>query len=267
MKPSVINLLRPFFLLILGIVMNVGHAQVSNDWYGQHGLSTPDRPYLYYPDEAKSKTAIKDQLPTTGEAAQQALEEFQQSVKLSRALAIMNPSEDTLREYIKKQEVMLEKSAMFTDVWRRTLWNNPELDYSQNHRPTNSLAIASYDQQKDQRTKEIIANIAQTQGLLFFIRGDCQYCHAFAPTLKQFQEAYGIQVMAVSLDGGVIPGFETNTVPDNGISQSLGVTVTPTLFLADTITKEYKSLGAGVMSMSELENRFVTVLNEPGSSF
>jgi len=30
--------------------------------------------------------------------------------------------------------------------------------------------------------------------LIFFFRGDCPYCHAFAPTLEAFQARHGIRI-------------------------------------------------------------------------
>ncbi|TDR30298.1 conjugal transfer protein TraF [Hydromonas duriensis] len=238
----------------------------STAWYDSRALSDSDRPYLFYPDANKPKKQANE-APQTGEQAVQAMEALQQSVKMARALALMNPTQDNLKDYIAKQEAMMDRAAKFTDVWRRTIWQNPELDYSQTHRPSDNLAIKAYDNDKDARTKEIMANIAQTQGLLFFIRGDCTYCHTFAPILKQFQDTYGLSVMVVTLDGGTIEGFEQETVPDNGISQALGVTVTPTLFLADTRNRRYLPIGSGVMSITELETRFIALLKEPGTSF
>lgn len=261
------KLILSAFLCLTSLIFSSSYAQ-SNDaqggFYDQRSLNDPSRPYLYYPDDVDKKNK-KSELPETPEEAQAALEELQASVKFSRALAIMNPTEENLKQYIQKQEIVMNKSSMFTDVWRRTLWANPELDYSQTHRPTDTTAIKAYDSNKEQRTKEILENIAQTQGLVFFVRGDCSYCHAFAPILKQFQNTYGIRVMTVSLDGGGVEGFDA--VPDNGISEKLGVTVTPTLFLADTLNKRYLPIGSGVMSITELESRFMAQLSAPGSQF
>ena len=253
-------------IVIMSIIVASAYAQSqeqSNDWYGQRGLSDPDRPYIYYPDDEKKQA--KSHLPQTPQEAQAALEQLQESVKLSRSLAIMNPTTENLKDYVTKQEIVMNKSAMFTDQWRRMLWGTPELDYSLKHRPTDNTAIRVYDQDKDLKTKQVIKNIAETQGLIFFIRGDCTYCHAFAPVLKQFQDTYGLRIMTVTLDGGGIDGFDA--LPDNGISTKLGITTTPALFLADTRNKRYLPVGYGVMSISELESRFFAMATAPGDSF
>lgn len=260
------KLLLGISLACIGIIFACAYAQSQeqgDDWYGQRGLSDPDRPYIFYPDDEKKQT--KSEVPQTPEAAQAALEQLQESVKLSRALAIMNPTKENLKDYVTKQEIVMSKSAMFTDQWRRMLWETPELDYSLKHRPTDNTAIKAYDQDKDLKTKQVIKNIAETQGLIFFVRSDCTYCHAFAPVLKQFQDTYGLRIMTVSLDGGGIEGFDA--LPDNGISTKLGVTTTPALFLADTRNKRYLPVGYGVMSISELESRFFAMATAPGESF
>lgn len=270
-KKTLLGLVAMFIFGTLALAQAQSQGAEEPDFYSSRALNDPDRPYLYYPDAEKPKKDAKNDksnLPQTGEEAQKALEALQQSVKLSRALALMNPTEQHLKDYIAKQELVMSTSATFTDVWRRAIWQNPELDYSLKHRPTNNSAIQVYDAQRQQKTKEVMANIAATQGLVFFMRGDCSYCHALAPILKQFQEAYGIRIMAITLDGGTVPGFENSTVPDNGISQRLGVTVTPSVFLADTRNKRYLPIGSGMMSITELETRFVTLLREePGTSF
>lgn len=256
-----------FIFLLVVMKLSLVHAEEGgNPWYEQRALFDPDRPYLYYPDqEAKSKKP-EPKLPQTPQEAQAALEQLQESLKLSRALAVMNPSSENIKSYIQMQEIAMEKSSVFADQWRRTLWANPQLDYSLKGRPTQQLAIQMYDKNRDMQTDDIIKYVAQNQGLIWFVRSDCSYCHAFAPILQQLKQAYGMRIMTVSLDGRGVPGFE-DALPDNGIATRLGVSVTPTLFIADTKNRQYIPLGAGFMSMQELTNRFNVVFSQAGSQF
>lgn len=235
-------------------------------WFEQKALGDPDRPYLYYPDEKDKKGLVQHSLPQTGEQAQVQLEQLQQSVKLARALALMNPSEDNVKNYIQKQEAVMSVSATFTDQWRRVLWKNPGLDYSQSHRPTDSTAIRVYDQAKTAQNVALIESFAKNYGLVFFVKSDCQYCHAFAPLLKSFQTQYNIRIMTVSLDGVGVPPFN-DVLPDNGIAARLNIQVTPSLYVADTFNKQYIPLSFGVLSQSELEERIVALMTPVGKSF
>jgi conjugal transfer pilus assembly protein TraF len=73
--------------------------------------------------------------------------------------------------------------------------------------------------------------------LFFFYRSDCPYCHAFAPTLAAFQARHGIQVVAISVDGGPLPGFP-NARPDNGIATTLKVSQVPAVFSGSALHRE-----------------------------
>ena len=257
----------PNLTILLAIIFTTlrVYANEQTSWFDQRALGDPDRPYLYYPDE-KPQSSVSKQVPQTGAQAQAALEQLQESVKLSRALALMNPTESNLKDYVQKQEKVMNISSVFADQWRRVLWKNPELDYSQTHRPTNATAIRAYDQVQQSTREQMITQFAQYYGLVFFVRSDCQYCHAFAPILKQFQEKYNVRIMTVTMDGAGVPGFD-NALPDNGIATKLGVEVTPALYVADTYNRQYVPLSFGVLSGTELEERVVTLMTPVGKPF
>ena len=89
------------------------------------------------------------------------------------------------------------------------------------------------------------------------------YCHAFAPTLQAFQARHGIRVVAISVDGGAMPGF-ADARRDNGISRTLQVTQVPAVFLAEPFTGKITPIGFGVLSESQLIERIATV-TAPGA--
>ena len=91
-------------------------------------------------------------------------------------------------------------------------------------------------------------------------RQDCPYCHAFAPTLAAFQARHGIQVVAISVDGGPLPSFP-NARPDNGIATALKVSQVPAVFLAQPFTGKISPIGFGVLSESQLLERIATAVS------
>jgi conjugal transfer pilus assembly protein TraF len=99
--------------------------------------------------------------------------------------------------------------------------------------------------------------------LFFFFRSDCPYCHAFAPTLEAFQARHGIQVVAISVDGGPMPGFP-DARRDNGIATTLKVTQVPAVFLAQPFTGKITPIGFGVLSEAQLLERIAIVAAAPG---
>jgi conjugal transfer pilus assembly protein TraF len=98
--------------------------------------------------------------------------------------------------------------------------------------------------------------------LFFFFRGDCPYCHAFAPTVEAFQVRHGIQVVAVSIDGGPMPGFP-DARRDNGIATTLKVSQVPAVYLAQPFTGRITPIGFGVLSEAQLLER-ISAVTAPG---
>ena len=143
---------------------------------------------------------------TDGTRAVEALKKLREEVEQKRALAILKPTPENLKAYIVAQEALMDRASVFSDVWRRVIWANPDLNY-QLRNPSNNAAIQVRDSQRNKREGETLTAIAKEWGLFFIFRSDCPYCHRLAPTLKFLSEQYGITVFPVSLDGGGLPEF------------------------------------------------------------
>ena len=107
--------------------------------------------------------------------------------------------------------------------------------------------------------------------IVFFARSDCSFCHDQAPVLKGFEQATGMPIIAVSLDGGPIPMFP-DAKPDNGISLVVsggaGVQIVPALYLINRRTKEAIPVGTGVIAGDEIAERIrVLTKTKPGQEF
>ena len=76
--------------------------------------------------------------------------------------------------------------------------------------------------------------------------------------MAAFQARHGIQVVAISVDGGPLPSFP-NARPDNGIATTLKVSQVPAIFLAQPFTGKISPIGFGVLSESQLLERIATV--------
>jgi len=193
-------------------------------------------------------------------------EAMQKHLEQLKKIAVMNPTEMHMKAYMGYQRFVMDKSALFADKWQRVVWQTPELDYSLTGRPTNGFAIDVYDQQLRDKQSNTLRALARTHGLFFFFRSDCPYCHKFAPVLRRFSEQYGLLVLPVSLDGGVLPDFP-NAVTDNGIAASLNVTVVPALFLAVPGSRQMTPIGFGLMAETELVERMHTLTQTPSQTY
>jgi len=193
----------------------------------------------------------------------------QMRTELKRRLDVsnMNPSNLVLlKEYIELQQVVVEKGSLFADNWRRVVWQDPSLDYSLK-RPVNNASIKSYDQVREATEERHLRQLAKEHGLIFFFRSDCPYCHAMAPTIKLLASKYGIEVLAVSVDGAGLPDFPS---PKDGRAQAAtwGVERVPALFIGSKQTGDHAAIGFGGMALSEIVNRiFVLTGTKPGDNF
>ena len=172
-------------------------------------------------------------------------------------LAIDIPTEENLIAYMELQNRLLEKSQNFSDMWQRVIYTNPHLDYTTQF-PVSQSARHIYLDEERKQTKQIIKNLSQEYGLVFFFKGDCPYCHGFAPVVKRFAQTYGLEVLAVTLDGGTVPEFP-NPQRDNGTAQNLGVGAVPALIAVHPATRKVIPLAYGMVSESEIEQRIITL--------
>lgn len=185
-------------------------------------------------------------------------EALQKRVEDLRNIAIINPSEQNIRNYLNIQNFVIEKASTFADVAQRVIWATPELDPTVTGRPVNAKALEVFDREQAGARTNTVAQLSQTHALFFFFRSDCPYCHQFAPLLKDFEAKFGLKIVPISVDGGGLPEFRSPRV-DNGIARTLDVRQVPALFLAEPGNGKITPLGYGVLSESELLERIYVV--------
>ena len=192
-------------------------------------------------------------------------ERLQKTLEDLRNIAIMQPTETNVRRYMELEMQVVNRASYFADVAQRVAWATPELDPTLQGRPVNAQALEVFDQQQRSDRSTSVESLGRDHVLFFFYRSDCPYCHAFAPTLQAFEARHSIQVVAVSVDGGPMPGFP-KARPDNGIATALKVTQVPAVFLAQPFTGKITPIGFGVLSESQLLERIATVASPTGEA-
>ena len=185
-------------------------------------------------------------------------EALQKRVEDLRNIAIINPSEPNIRNYLDIQNFVIEKASTFADVAQRVIWATPGLDPTVTGRPVNAKALEVFDREQAGARANTVAQLSHSHALFFFFRSDCPYCHQFAPLLKDFEAKFGLHVVPISVDGGGLPEFPRPRV-DNGIARTLDVRQVPALFLAEPHGGKITPIGYGVLSESELLERIYVV--------
>ena len=178
--------------------------------------------------------------------------------KLSRA--ILYPTEENILEYIRAQrQGVMDPSTEFTHNWQKAIWTNPELDYTLKHPVSTIAKQVAMDDSNKVRTAAI-DQINGRYGVFFFYSSTCIYCQKFSPILKVFSEKHNMQVMAISMDGVILPDWPASLV-NSGQAEKMGVAgkPVPATILYDKESKRVIPVGYGLMAMDELEERIYTM--------
>lgn len=198
--------------------------------------------------------------PETTQTARERLEALREEVEEAKALAILEPTEENVSAYMAIQKEMMDKSAVFADVWQRAMWENPGLGYSAD-KPIAGDGMRERRRVESAEVDQAIAEVRETRGLFFFYSSpeSCPYCGVQSRHVSRFAENNDLTVQAVSLDGSANEYFP-NARPDNGIAEALGVKQVPALFLVDPETRQVDSLGYGVITDTTIGQRMRTIL-------
>ncbi len=219
-------------------------------WYQDSPFATQKQP--------NPKTSPLNGLPDDLSNPTAAMQSLRKKVEDSLNLAILSPTPENLRNYAEQYFEVIRKGQRFTDAYKVMALHYPQYDYSLKF-PTNHVAQPIYIAEELKIRKNKIHEFSKSHGFFFFLASHCPYCHAFSPVVKQFTEQYNIQVVPITLDGGVLPEFP-NAVPDNGSAKALKVYSLPSLFAVNPSTQQIIPIANGALSLSELEENILKVI-------
>ncbi|MDE0377630.1 MAG: conjugal transfer protein TraF [Rhodospirillales bacterium] len=195
--------------------------------------------------------------PSSGPAASatERIEAMRKALEEARAEAILNPTTENVTAYLRLQQETLQRAAVFSDAFRRTVWATPELDYTLK-RPVGALAKQVWSDERRQARDAALARLGDRYGLIYLGHAGCAGCKVFGPLLRAFAMRHGLDVLAVSLTGEALEGWP-EAVADNGRAARLGLgnAPVPALVLFDTQTKRVVPVGFGVMAEDEMAER------------
>lgn len=171
--------------------------------------------------------------------------------------AVENPTRERVEYWAYLKKILLDKSEKFARMAMQVNELNPVLDETiQNPVQTAVRTAVSLD--ADERTKDVLAQLSQDVGIIYFYKSDCSFCAKQNLSLDGLMRLYGFKVTAVSLDRRPFAtGHFPDWVPDGGQAAKLGVTQTPTLYLFKP-PGQVALLTVGAQSRSSLERRVLS---------
>ena len=213
----------------------------------------------FYCDRPKPRPNHKSAPAPSSTAASERLAAISKQLDELKARAILEPSEANVTAYIRFQREQLDRASMFSDVWQRSMWQNPELDYTL-QRPVSTLAKRAWIDNRKAEQELALRNLSKRYGIFYFYAQSCGACEIFAPILKSLATSSGFNVVAVSMDGGPNREFP-NYVVDVGQHAKMGLTskATPALVLYDTVARRPIPIGTGILSADEITERIFTL--------
>jgi len=193
---------------------------------------------------------------------QQELKEIQEELEKRKALAILYPTENNIKNYIIYQRQQLDRSSIFAQQWQRTVWSNPELDYSL-VRPTNAVGNIAWTDDRIEKEKAVLKELElhKRYGIFFIYKSTCPYCHSYSPIIKAFAERYNLTIIPITLDGIKLGEFP-NSLTENGQLKTLGITniTVPATLIYDNQNKQIIPIGYGTLTQDELTSRILKLL-------
>lgn len=172
-------------------------------------------------------------------------EKLEQALKL----AYQVPSDENLIKFITLRNKIVDRSYNFGLRLKQVSLLHPELDKLTTY-PTNHLAKDLYIAEKRKLVEEKISALANKYGLFYIFSSKCPYCHAFAPTVKNFANKFGWKVLPITLDQS-IPDFPKAQL-DNGITRKLNIVQLPTLIAVEPIEGKTIPIAVGIISEEQL---------------
>lgn len=223
--------------------------------------------YWFYCERPKAPEQNSPSPAPTSSATSQ-LDAITATLRELKAKAILEPTPANVTAYIRFQRAQLDRASLFSDVWQRAIWQDPELDYTL-QRPVSTLGKRQWQDSRSAERNAAMAQLSERYGLFYFFAQSCGACEVMSPIVQSVASTWHIAVRAISTDGGPSRHFPNYTVETNQRSRmGLEPKITPAVVLWDARTGRPIPIGYGVMSADELQDRiYLLTSKEAGRDY
>lgn len=172
--------------------------------------------------------------------------------------AINNPTRANIARYMYVQRYMLDMSSRFATKTMEFNQFESELDETK-RRPMSTFSLNVFKDETRKSISNVIDSINERTHLWFFFASNCSYCKKQLPLLKELKIRFGVNILAISMDGSVLPGMEDIevVVDKTNVAQRFGVTFTPTMFMALNDGSGFTKIGEGLTTLPLMQDRIL----------
>lgn len=210
-------------------------------------------------DESLDEPQSEPNKPVAPQTVELSTEWLKEAIPRLMDKAINNPTDENLANYAYAQRLMLDQASRFSSRMAEYMQFETALDESA-RRPTSAFALTEFSKERSGVVGEAISLIKEnSKGLFFFYSSDCGFCHRMVPVLQEFKRRHQIEILAISLDGGMIPGMEGFQVVEDvslEVATKFNVSLTPTIHLM-LPNNDAEMVLEGMKPLDELENRLL----------
>ncbi|GIU41084.1 conjugal transfer protein TraF [Shewanella colwelliana] len=251
---------------LVGLVCTSSPTLLAGDFYNQ---SKQGWFWHEAPQQEEIVESEKELIPSSVSAEEQPPQDekvvidaqwLKDNIPRLRMVAISNPTSENLGAYYAAQRVMLDMSSKFANSTKDFFAKEANWLSEEHRRPTESFMLSKFKRDLLKAQKPVIEKISKQAGLWFFFSSTCPYCLKQLPIIKILEEQYGLNVLYVSLDGGIIPTIPQNkTVIDHDgrVARDFNVTTTPTTYLVSNDASKFEIVSNGVASLPKIQTSLI----------
>jgi len=226
--------------------------------------------HYFYCEKPQPEKPVKEKSLSVAPqvSAHERIGEIRARLEEMRAEAVLEPTTTNVSAYIRFQRIQLDRASRFADVWQRTLWQQPDLDYTL-LRPVSNLGKKVWSDARGAEQEDLLAHLGERYGIFYIYSGSCGACRAFSPLMRAFADRYNLPVKAVSTDGAPNDYFPDAT-QDTGQAVALGLDhqPVPAVILFDAEQGSAIPVGFGLMTEEDLKKRiYLLIMKGAGDDF
>jgi conjugal transfer pilus assembly protein TraF len=181
---------------------------------------------------------------------------LKENLPILQMRAINNPSSENLGAFYSAQRVMLDMSSKFAGNTQDYFRKEGNFLSEEHRRPTESFMLNQFKLDSHQQAKPVLTKVSNHGGLWFFYSSTCSYCIKQLPVMNALRHS-GIDILYISLDGGVIPGIPNDSIVfdySGKVASDFNIQVTPTTYLVSNDSKHFKLLNQGSVSLTKMQS-------------
>ncbi|EER22352.1 F pilus assembly protein TraF [Rickettsia endosymbiont of Ixodes scapularis] len=225
-------------------------------WQQPQGFLWYNEDHAYKPEILKFSQDQKKQEPEL-EPYDQRIEALKKEFNRAKRKALDDPTLENVIIAQRLHKQILEKSHKFATMWQLATI----LDYKlvNMDEPVNSLHKKLYEVRQEEENSQKLRLLAKDWGLILQVNQGCEYCHAFAPIVREFADKHGFQLIFVSNSETRFQGI--STIKDTGLLQTLNpAKLVPVLYLVDSSGIQIYPVARGIISEDKIAKNILLIV-------